>query len=304
MKRLLLIYNPKSGKGLISAKIANIIEVMTVSGYEVTVHPTQSRGDATKYVDEHAGEYQRIVCCGGDGTLNEVTKGLVANGSDVVLGYIPAGSTNDYGMSLGFDSDVIRSAHIACGDKVGDMDYGKFNDNNFVYVAAFGVFSEASYATDQVLKNIFGRLAYITSAVKTLADIPEYSLEIEADGLEISGKYIYGMITNSLRVGGIRDLVKGDVKFDDGLFEVMLVKAPANPMELTEIGATLANLIADSKNVQTFRAKNITIKCEDEIAWSLDGEFGGKVNTARISCMQKAFKLAFDVDESQYIEIM
>ena len=219
-QKLLFIFNPHSGKGQIKNNLVEIIDTMVKADFEVTVYTTQAQGDAIQKVAAEAANYDRIVCSGGEGTLDEVMTGLIQSGKDVPIGYIPAGSTNDFANSLGIPKDMTKSAAVAVGDHPFPCDIGDFNSDTFVYVAAFGLFTEVSYKTSQQLKNIFGHVAYIMEGAKCLHDIPSYNMQVEYDGNVFQDEFIYGMVTNSISVGGFKGMTGNDVKLDDGVFEV------------------------------------------------------------------------------------
>ena len=226
--RMLFIFNPRSGKGQIRNKLMDIIDVFVKGGYEVVVHPTQGVKDAEKMAKSMAEEVDLIVCSGGDGTLDEVVTGLMEIGANVPLGYIPAGSTNDFASSLEIPRDMVKAAQDIVDGHLFSVDVGSFNEDNFIYVAAFGMFTDVSYETSQDLKNILGHLAYVMEGAKRIFDVKTYHLCVEANGEVHEGDYIYGMITNSHSIGGFRNLVGNDVEMDDGLFEVTLIKKPKN----------------------------------------------------------------------------
>lgn len=276
VKKLLFVFNPKSGMGLIKNHLVDIVDIMVKAGYDPTVYPTQARGDATRKVKEDGADYDRIVCSGGDGTLDEVVTGMQEADLSIPLGYIPAGSTNDFARSLGLSNDMIKAAEIAVGDHVFPCDVGQFNDDTFIYIAGFGIFTEISYETPQQLKNVFGHAAYILSAAKSLASIPSYLMQVEANGEIIQDKFIYGMITNSVSVAGFKGLTGKNVELDDGQFEVTLVKTPTNPIELNEIVAYLTGLLSETKMVYAFKADHIQVRSRSCVTWTLDGENGGE----------------------------
>lgn len=290
-EKLLFIFNPKSGQGLIKKKMVDILDIMTKAGYDVTAYPTQEAKDATRKIEAVGRDYDRIVCCGGDGTLDEVVEGMCRAKIEVPLGYIPAGSTNDFATSLNISSDMKKAAQIAVGNTLKSIDIGVFNEDNFVYIAAFGIFTEISYQTPQELKNQLGHLAYILSAVKSLADIPSYLVQVEVDGQIIQDKFIYGMITNSVSVGGFKGMTGKDVQLDDGKFEVTLIKSPSNIMELNEILGSLSSLIDDTDLVYTFKTNHLRIQSKEEIAWTRDGEFGGRHKEVEICNLQKKIEM-------------
>ena len=276
MKKLLFVFNPKSGMGLIKNHLLDIVDIMVKAGYDPTVYPTQARGDATRKVCEDGANYDRIVCSGGDGTLDEVVTGMQAAGLKTPLGYIPAGSTNDFARTLGIAGDMLKAAEIAVGDHIFPCDVGQFEDDTFIYIAGFGLFTEISYDTPQGLKNMLGHAAYILSAAKSLASIPNYLMQVEANGEVIQDRFIYGMITNSVSVAGFKGLTGKDVQLDDGEFEVTLVKGPNNPLELNEIIAYLTGMIPETKMVYSFKTSHITIRSRASVSWTMDGENGGE----------------------------
>ena len=276
-KKLLFIFNPKSGKGQIKNQLLAIIDTFVKNDYEVTVYPTQNPGDAKEKIPRVAAEYDRIVCSGGDGTLDEVVTGLMHCDADIPLGYIPAGSTNDFAQSLQIPGNMLQAAQTAVNGKLFPCDVGGFNEDYFVYVAAFGLFTDVSYQTNQRLKNIFGHVAYILESAKRLYDIPSYCLDVRVNGEHIKDEFVYGMISNSVSVGGLKNITGQDVQLDDGEFEVTLIRMPQNPIQLNEI---IANLLkpraADTPYIYNFKTNHLEITCEDYVPWTLDGEYGGE----------------------------
>ena len=274
-KKLLFVFNPKSGMGLIKNNLLDIVDVMVKAGYDPTVYPTQARGDATRKVKEDGANYERIVCSGGDGTLDEVVTGLREADLNIPLGYIPAGSTNDFARTLAIPNDMVKAAEIAVGEHIFKCDVGQFNDDTFIYIAGFGLFTEISYDTPQELKNVLGHAAYILSAAKSLATIPNHLMQVEANGKVIEDRFIYGMITNSISVAGFKGLTGNDVELDDGEFEVTLIKSPSNPLELSEIIEYLTGLISDTKMVYKFKSAHVIVRSRSSVSWTMDGENGG-----------------------------
>lgn len=290
-KKLLFVFNPKSGVGLIKNNLLDIVDVMVKAGYDPTVYPTQSRGDATRKIKEDGANFDRIVCSGGDGTLDEVVTGMVEAGLTIPLGYIPAGSTNDFARTLKIPSDMVKAAEIAVGDHSFPCDVGQFNEDTFIYIAAFGIFTDISYDTPQELKNILGHSAYILSAVKSLATIPSYVMQIEANGETIQDRFMYGMITNSLSVGGFKGVTGKDVDLNDGEFEVTLIKSPNNPIELSEIVEYLTGLIPETKMVYTFKSSHVIVRSRSSVSWTIDGENGGEHWSVDIKNLHKKINI-------------
>ena len=290
-KKLLFIYNAKSGKAKISGKLAEVIDIFIKAGYRVEIYQTQGPKDAIERVKEIGNEFELIVCSGGDGTLNEVVSGVMCLENRPTIGYIPSGSTNDFGKSVGLDSDMLKSADIAVNGSVMTLDVGEFNENrNFIYIAAFGLFTEVSYLTSQGLKNVFGHQAYLIEAIKSIANLRSYRLKIEYEDSVIEDDFIYGMITNSKSVGGFKGITGKNVMMDDGLYECMFVKSLRTPIEFTSAMNALL-LGTKSERVCSFKTSNLKIFCEDLIPWVLDGEYGGMHRKVTIDNHMNAIKI-------------
>lgn len=290
MKRMLFVYNPHAGRALLRTKLSDVVDIFVKAGYKVTVHPTQSFRDAFRVVKEYeADDYDLVVCSGGDGTLDEVVAAMMKRDIEArdTIGYIPTGSTNDFANSLHIPKNLLQAADVAVNGAAFPCDVGRFNDDSFVYIAAFGLFTDVSYETTQEMKNILGHLAYIFEGAKRIFNVPAYKLKVEYDGNVLEDEFAYGMITNSKSVGGFKNMIGKDVAFDDGLFEVTLIKRPRNPIELQEIGAALLIEQIDTKHMYTFRASKITITSEEEIPWTLDGEFGGNHQDVEIENLKQ-----------------
>ncbi len=292
MKRLLFIYNPRAGKELLKPKLSDIIDIFVKAGYEVTVYPTQAYRDAYKKVLEYdASRYDLIVCSGGDGTIDEVVTGMMHRRERTPVGYIPTGTTNDFANSLHIPKGLLKAADNAVNGVRFPCDIGQFNDDIFVYVAAFGMFTDVSYETKQEVKNILGHLAYVLEGTKRLFNVPSYRIKVTHDGEVIEDEFIFGMVTNSRSVGGFRSMIGKNVAFDDGLFEVTLIKTPTNPIALQEIIAALLIEQIDTKHMYTFKTGHITFESLEEIPWTLDGEFGGEHDEVDIYNLNKELEI-------------
>jgi len=275
-KKLLFIYNPKAGKGKIRNYLFDIIAIFAKSGHEVTACPTNKRGDAIEtIVAMNADAYSLVVCCGGDGTLKEVITGMMARDERIPIGYIPAGSTNDFANSVGIPANMLSAAEHIMEGECFPCDVGRFNEDIFVYIAAFGAFTEVSYETDQLQKNLLGHMAYVLQGAKSLSSIKSYYLKVQTDDRIIEDEFIFGMITNSTSVGGFKYITGKDVHLDDGEFEVTLIKRPTNPMELNDIIVSMISKKMDSEYMYCFKTSYLEIESEEVINWTLDGEFGG-----------------------------
>lgn len=306
MKKLLFVYNPRAGKEMLKPRLSDVLDIFVKAGYEVTVHPTQAYRDAYYQIKEYeVGKYDLVACSGGDGTIDEVATGMMKRremGKDVVpVGYIPAGTTNDFAKSLHIPRKPLAAADNAVKGVPFPCDIGKFNDSVFVYIAAFGIFTDVSYETDQAVKNVLGHMAYILEGAKRIFNIPSYKIKVEHDGGVIEDEFIFGMVTNSRSVGGFSNMVGKNIVFDDGLFEVTLIKTPKNPIALQEIIAALLIEQVDTKHMYTFKTKKITFDSVEEIPWTLDGEFGGEQDYVEIENVQKAMEIM--VPENHVLEL-
>ena len=276
MKRLLFVYNPHAGKELLKPKLADVIDIFVKAGYEVVAYPTQAYRDAYKKIKKYdSNEYDLVVCSGGDGTLDEVVTGMMMRENKTPIGYIPAGTTNDFASSLHISKNMLEAADTIVTGTPFSFDIGQFNDDYFVYIAAFGIFTDVSYETKQSMKNILGHMAYILEGTKRLFNIPSYKIKVTHDGETIEDEFIFGMVTNSRSVGGFKRITGENVIFDDGVFEVTLFKTPKNPVELNElIGAVVMRQI-NSDRIYSFKSGEVRFESVEAIPWTLDGEYGG-----------------------------
>lgn len=290
MKKLLFVFNPHAGKGLIKSHLCSIIDIFTKGGYEVTAYPTQAPMDGFGKILETGRNYDMICTSGGDGTLSEAVRALVTFEKKIPLGYIPAGSTNDFAQSLGIPKKMTDAAQDIMDGVYFDYDIGKFNNEFFVYVAGFGAFTDVSYETSQNAKNIFGHAAYIAEALKRLPKIQGQELRIEHDGEVIEGNFILGLISNSLSIAGMKKLIAKGVCFDDGLFEVVLAKTPKNAIELQSLITDATFNKINSKNFVTFKTSYLKIVSKTDVAWTLDGEAGGSHKTVEICNIKQAVR--------------
>ena len=290
-KKMLFIYNPKSGKAQIKNYLADILDVFVRAGYEVTVYPTQKRGDAVDLVIHRKPDCDLVVCSGGDGTLDEVVTGIFQSDFMTPIGYIPAGSTNDFGGSLGLPKNMVQAAEIVTSGKGFASDIGLFNDDVFVYIAAFGLFTNVSYETAQDMKNMLGHTAYLLAGIKSFINISSHAMKITYGDTVIEDEFIFGMITNSESVGGFKNITGPDVKLDDGVFEVTLIKKPRNAMELNEIIVSLMSCDFNSSVLCCFKTPELLIESAEPVAWTLDGEYGGNHKEAHILNKHKAIEI-------------
>lgn len=291
MKKMLFVYNPNSGMGLLKPKLSDVLDIFVKGGYEVTAYPTQRSHDAVEKVSQYTDEYDLVACSGGDGTLDEVVTGMMMREKKVPIGYIPAGTTNDFASSLKISKNMLEAAGTIVKGTPFAFDIGKFNNDYFVYIAAFGIFTDVSYETKQSMKNILGHMAYILEGAKRLFNIPSYKIKVTHDGETIEDEFIYGMVTNSRSVGGFKGITGENVIFDDGVFEVTLFKTPKNPIELNELlGAVMMRQINPDR-MYSFKSGEVHFESVEAIPWTLDGEYGGTHEEVVIQNKNKALQI-------------
>jgi len=291
MKKLLFIINPKAGRTAIKNELFEIIMTFSKAGYEVVTYPTTGPDDAERKVKEEGFLYDLIVCAGGDGTLENTVSGYMQMGEKKVpLGYIPVGTTNDFARSLQISRKPLEAATQIVSGEPAYFDVGKFEEKYFVYIAAFGIFTDISYSTNQSLKKVMGHSAYVVEAVKNIMDYKPFELEADFDGSVLTGKYIYGMITNSFSVAGFKIRGAKHVVLDDGKFDCLFIKMPQNVSELQQIlSATLKNEFDDESELFfKIKASKIKINSAKPIPWTIDGEFGGERTSVTIINEKKA----------------
>ena len=273
MKKMLFVMNPCSGQKKANKYLLEILEMFNRAGYEVTVHITAGPGDATQAVCRQCTGMDLVVCCGGDGTFNETVSGLLMAGQDIPVGYIPAGSTNDFAASMKLPSDILEAARNVLEGEPVAYDAGDFGGRFFSYVASFGAFTRASYATPQSIKNALGHTAYVLEGINELSQIRKEHIRMELDDEVVEDDFLFGAICNSTSVGGILTLNPEQVDMTDGLLEILLVRAPRSLMEIAECIQAVQNQRYNDCAMITFRsASRMEVFADPEMPWTLDGE--------------------------------
>ncbi len=292
----MFVYNPKAGKAKVRTALADIVETFDKAGYQVTVRPTHRKGDTVRILNRYSEDFDRIVVSGGDGTMSEALQGIrlatEVGKKTPVLGYVPTGSTNDFAASLGIPSDLVAAAKIAAYGEAFPCDAGTFNGHPFVYIAAFGAFTEVSYGTPQQFKNTLGHLAYLLEGIRAIPQIKGIPFTVEADDKTIFGRYLYGMVSNSTSVGGFTGIYgDGNVALNDGLLEVLLIKEPKTIADRSELISDLLRVNLQSPHIVVLQTKKITFTSDSQVPWTLDGEFGGTPNVAEIQALPHAYRI-------------
>ena len=292
-KRLLFVLNPQAGKGEIRPKLLPVIERFTAAGYDTTVVPTKQAGELPDTVERLGAAADLVVCCGGDGTLNETVTGLMRLEQPPPLGYLPTGTSNDFAAGLGIPHDLEAAAEKVVRGTPFDCDVGLFCHRYFTYIAAFGAFTDVSYQTPQQTKHWLGHTAYILEGIKRLPGLKSYHVSIQYDGGQCEGDYLFGMISNATSIGGMKLLPEtAHVAMNDGEFEVVLIHNPHSlPEAQRVINAVLMHDLS-SPLITAFHTAHITLRCTDaEMPWTLDGEYGGAPELVEIQNLRLGLRI-------------
>ncbi len=292
-KKLLIIFNPSSGKSTIRQELWQVVDIFVKGGYDVTVYPTQKRGDCGEVVAERSKEFDVIVVCGGDGTLSEAIQGIVTlpSGDRVTLGYIPCGSTNDFGASLEIPFEITQAAQTVVKGKPIACDCGRFNGKPYLYISAFGIFTDVSYETPQEMKNRLGHAAYIIEAIKRLKNYSYYHILVDSEELTLEDDFIVGFVSNTTSIGGMKNRFEYEPLLNDGLLECVLIRNPTSPSEMQSILSAIVTQDLDCPNIVKFTTKRVTFTSTEEIKWTTDGEDGGSHKKTEIEVIPGAYRI-------------
>ena len=297
---VLLIINPVAGRKKAKSLIFKIVDSLCRNNCKTTIFTTTKRGEATSIVIDHAKGHQRIICCGGDGTLNEVVSGLAKLNLQIPIGFIPTGTTNDLARSLKLPTKTADAIILAEKGEAQQHDVGSFNENlYFSYVSSFGAFSSTSYSTAQWAKNLFGRIAYIFKGLLGLSKIKSQKVTVVTDEQKITGNFIFGCVSNSVSIGGILKFMDSDVCVDDGKFEVLLIKKPSRLKHINSILKSISLHKYNSPNIYFLKTSKISFISEKDIEWSIDGEFAGTFNNVEIENLPRMVSVVTKINETE-----
>ena len=290
-KTLLFIVNPRAGKTKSSAPLFDAVATFGRAGYLVRVMLTQAAGDAARFAAQWGGDYDLVVCAGGDGTLNETLSGLMQLENRPPVGYLPNGSTNDFAASLRIPSSVQQAARAVVEGTPHPLDLGAHNDRYFSYVASFGAFTKASYSASQETKNALGHFAYILEGIKNLDSLRPYRCAVEADGERFEGEFIFGAVCNSTSLGGLVKLDPSRVRMDDGKFELLLLRMPKTALDLQNLITAMTRMQYNYPGVILRHVQRVTLTTEENLPWSLDGEYCPSAPRVEIENLPAAIQL-------------
>lgn len=293
LKKAIIIVNPVAGTMKVKEGLFELLSSLGKQGYETTVSLTQKRGDAAKTAKKYGATYDLVVCCGGDGTLNEVVRGLLTLTERPLLLYYPCGSTNDFATTLGLPTDARLVAEKLDEREVMALDIGCMNGKKlFSYIASFGAFVRASYAAPRKVKNALGHFAYVLEGIKEIPTLGRsYHTKITYDGGELEGDYALVAVTNSTSAGGVLRLPKEEVSLTDGLFELLLIKGIKTPADAASAVQMLLSKKYDGDKVTLLHTTRAIIECEDAPDWCTDGEYAGKIARAEVVCLKGAVRI-------------
>lgn len=300
-EKMLLIHNTQAEKAQFENTLSDIVKLYTEHGYIVTVCPTQREEDVANLVTKYADQHEMIVCCGNDGTVNEVMKGLIAVENRPTIGYIPSGTVHDFASSLNISKDMMTAAQTVIDGTPFACDVGTFNGQVFGSMAAFGLFASASRQPPQEMKNILSRMTYLLEGAKRLGHIPSYPFTVKTERSTIHDEFVCGMITNSTTIGGFKESSNQKVQLDDGVFEVTLARKPKNLTELHALLQCVATARPDPDYLFTCQAKSIEITSETPVEWSLDGKLVGSRTQVAIENHKQAVQIMTGHSNQQHL---
>lgn len=290
MSKLLFILNPCSGQRKANKQLTEIVDLFNRAGYTVITHITACSGDAQAAAQRYAPEVDRIVCCGGDGTFNETVSGVLKSGLNIPIGYIPAGSTNDVASSLGLSNNILQAAQNIVDGSAQSVDVGCFGDRYFSYIASFGVFTRTSYTTPQSLKNTLGHAAYLLSGIQELSQLRTYPVRFELPGGKvIEDEFLFGAVSNSTSIGGILTLSQADMH--DGMFELLLIRAPKDLFELSDCVRALQQKTYNNPMITFLNTPSVKVSAPENMDWTLDGEQQNGCSYVEIQCLHHAIQV-------------
>lgn len=289
---MLFIYNPVAGRTHTRSNLQRVIDLFKSNGYRVTIKKTAFKGHATELVLTYGSNHDLIVCSGGDGTLNEVISGVMKLGKGINIGYIPSGTTNDFASSLNLPDKVETAAMTILSGRPRTVDIGLFGDRRyFSYIASFGAFTGSSYSTPQSYKNLIGHLAYVLDGMKDIPNIRPHHVRVEAGGESYEGDYLFGAVSNTISIGGLLKLDSNEVDLNDGLFEIILIKNPKTPLELSRMLISIRKRDYTDKSIQIIKAPEATFYMEEPIPWSIDGEYEAGADKVTIKNISNAISI-------------
>jgi len=277
MKRARIIYNPTAGREQIKKELPTVLEMLEVAGYETSAHATTGEGDAKKAAEIAVErQYDLVVVAGGDGTINEVVKGIAEQDYRPTVGVIPTGTTNDFARALQIPRDIKKAAEILAEGQSMKLDIGKVNDEYFMNIAGGGKLTELTYDVPIKLKTVLGHLAYYVKGIEMLPSLKPVRTILEFEDEVIDEEIMLFLIANTNSVGGFEKLAP-DARINDGYFDVLILKEVNLPEFIGIATAALRGNHLENEHVIYRQAKKIKVTPEDKMLLNVDGEYGGEL---------------------------
>ena len=270
-----VIFNPNSS-GINCTKIIEEISKILEENYQVKTYKSDEPGLGTKYVKEANKDSDLIISIGGDGTFDEIIRGIYNEKQKSLISHIPMGTTNDLGKTFNLTGSPVESLKQILSGKETTVDILTVNDIPYAYVAAFGYLTCIASDTPENLKKALGKSAYVLyGGTQTLRKPEVYNLKYEIDEKKYETNCIMGAISNSKGFAGFE--FYNDFKLNDGKFDVMFIPNMSK-IEMLKLLKTLAidkKTIVDNpsivvhKNVDKIKIYFDKVPIDN---WTLDGE--------------------------------
>lgn len=287
MKKIVLVYNPVSGKARFKRRLDGIIGKLQRRGCMVIPYRTTPENENLAEFIRQA-EPEGIIAAGGDGTVHEVVNLVMHQGVDVPVGIIGSGTSNDFATYLRLDTEDYFD-RIADG-KIMEVDLGKVGDEYFINVASAGMVTSIAHEVDVKLKNTFGKLAYYVQGLKTLPQFKALDMVIRTEEEEIRERAFLFLIVNSSVVASFKNAAR-QASVQDGKLDLLLVKQCGIGELMTLTAELLAGKdVSGRKEVVYRQAASFEVSCDTELVSDLDGELGPRL-PLKIETIPKALKL-------------
>lgn len=279
MKKVKIICNPSSGRQIIQRRLDYICKLLIDDGYTISKFLTRKKDDAMLETIKCCKEdWDIIIACGGDGTVNEVAKGIVNGGRKIPVAILAAGTVNDFANYMDLPKNSREFYHMIKKENTVDVDLGKVNDKYFVNVAASGLLTSVGYQVQPEAKAILGRMAYYLEGLK---EIPKQKFEpirvkFESEEYTKEEDILLFLLSNSSSIGGFKKLApKANVS--DGYLDSIIIKKS----EVQDLVSIFISIFTgehiNHPNVEYFKTKKICVDTSEDVSIDIDGEFGGKL---------------------------
>ncbi|NMB08261.1 MAG: YegS/Rv2252/BmrU family lipid kinase [Tissierellia bacterium] len=292
MKRAKIICNPSSGRQIIQKRVDYLTNLLLDEGYIVSKFNTQKKDDAMKETMKACSEdWDFIIACGGDGTVNEVAKGIVKSERKIPVAILSAGTVNDFANHMGLPRNMDDFFQMIENENIKEVDLGKVNEEYFVNVAASGLLTNVGYQVQPEAKAVFGRMAYYIEGVREIPRQKFEPVKVEFISEEYSREedILLFLISNSASIGGFKMLAP-DANVSDGYLDVVIIKKS----EVGDLAQIFVNIFRGEHihhpNVEYFKTKKLIVNTSEDITIDIDGEYGGKL-PATFEVVSNGFKI-------------